>query len=343
MLVYMQSARDSLVTEAPLQESARLADSGLGAHKASLASVGVGVCVCSCYSSYSSLPRLRQRSEANPRPLHSLSACSATAPPMSSGSDGGGPQSEHSSWLSPIGFVCLVPLGGRGTSDAPARLVNRPTGESQDLTQALLARFIAGALEGASWSLFLFGQRLCVAYAEQVVAPVDDILKVRTSVSKSGRWSFHNEGSGARLFCRSEWDRSLQYVTLHCPGPHVFKAWRVAQYVRGAQHWFCLSDIWSYEPIFSSKLGKGMCDLFRNLSSVAQTDGLDEALLMKRTVTGQAGDDSARFLEGHSLVDRLCALVGSARLRQAPGQGGDEGAWVAVQRLARASVRARVR
>lgn len=136
---------------------------------------------------------------------------------------------------------------------------------------------------------------------------MDDILQLRTSVSESGRWSFHTEGSGAHLFCRSEWGRLLHYVLLHCPGHHVFKAWRVSHYVRGAEHW--LVRLVEQRAHLLIKAWEGhvrrVPDFCVGCQDLWPRRGIDHGTYRH----WPSRQDSSRFLEGHTISSTGLVLV----------------------------------
>lgn len=218
--------------------------------------------------------------------------------------DGEAPAVEDvSTEISAIGFAEIVPSNGRWRLDCPAHLVHRITGEDVELGQELLDSLgIHDVPMDGAWSLCVADGRLRLAYQERIVSSVSDVFRTHIFAGPSGRWCLRDASGAITWFCRSDWDRPLRYLTLQCPESQVFKVWQLPAHVRGAQHWFCLNDIWAFEPMFSSvHASRGICDAIRNMAAMCKSLGLQESLILKRTVRGHGHDDSSRMLDSHTV------------------------------------------
>ena len=215
--------------------------------------------------------------------------------------------------VSLIGLLILVPSSGKKIGETHVALRCPLLGWNVLLDGTFEdAHGVRDSTSNASWSLWEDEGRAQLLRSGDSVSAISARDAFPERLFEDTRGAFSVKGvTGWRAFDSSCWDPKYGYATFVAGKSVVLKCWQIQHYARGAQYWWSLPDLWAYQPMFkaASGPGRGVNDLLKNVKQSAEWMGLDEHLLIKRNLQGNAHHDSRRCIDVHTVSSTGLALI----------------------------------
>ena len=138
---------------------------------------------------------------------------------------------------------------------------------------------------------------LALQHNGRLVAPVDQLFNHKVK-QRGFTWEWQAGGGPVKQFDRKSWAPQPCYLkAFKVEAAHSVKLWCVDKYARGAQHWFCLDDIWSVDPAWKDvATGQGVQGWLQVLQRAITKLNLSGGLLVKRTMRTDQTEDISRCL-----------------------------------------------